>query len=154
MYHHLRGTTGELLGVLACDLLVRARVTGPTQSAAKVFTFGTSATVEALEAGAGRSTFVDVEEAAAPVSRTDDSCVALTTGCESEGLAPDCNVFLIFSLTGGWRVENSDVRVATGGSQGAVGGIVTGCHERRVCAPSTRLLKLLTDHARPQLACQ
>ena len=142
MYHHLRGTTGELLGVLACDLLVRARVTGPTQSAAKVFTFGTSATVEALEAGAGRSTFVDVELAAAPVSGTDDGCVALTSGCKSEVLAPVCNVLLIISFTGGWRVKDSDVRVATGGSQGAVGGIVTGCHERRGVRASGAMIEV------------
>ena len=109
MYHYLRGTTGELLGVLACDPRVRARVTGPTLSAPEVFMFGDSATVDALDAGAGRSTFVDVEVAAAPVSRTDDGCVALTSGCESEVLAPVCYVFLIFSLTGGWRVENSGV---------------------------------------------
>ena len=130
MCHYLRGTTSELLGILAGDPRVLASVTGPTLSVTKVYAFGGSATVDALDAFAGRSTFVGVEVTETPISRTDNGCVALTLVCQSEVFASVSNVFLILRLTGGWHVEGSKVIVATGGSQGAVGGIVTCCHEQ------------------------
>ena len=98
---------------IAWLLAPRARFTGSTLSAADVCTFGGSATLDALNVSEGRSTLLGVEVASAPVSRTDDDCVALNSGCQSELPAPVCNVFLtIFILTGGWRVEDSEVRVA------------------------------------------
>ena len=116
MYHYLGGNVGELLGVLACDIRVRARVTGSGIVVAKLLASAGSVLVDELDALPDRSWQVGsgVEVAAAPVNKADDGCARLTFGSCLEVPAPVFECFAtIFSFTAGLCVVCSVVETGT-----------------------------------------
>lgn len=106
----MRGTNGELPGVLASEQRARACVIEFALSAAELFASAGNATVGVLDVLAGRLTLVGigVEVIAAPVTKADKGRTTLTSGGKSAVLAPVHEGLLtVFSLTGGCREVES-----------------------------------------------
>ena len=95
MYHYLGDTGNKLPGVLAGDIRVRARITGPELIAAELFASAGEMLVDKMDALQGRSRSIGsgVEEAAAPANKTDDGCAKLNSGSCSEVSAPVVRCF-------------------------------------------------------------